>query len=125
MIQLGVHSEECAEMLETIRGKDMFSEKLVNDAEEALKKLATALKTGMASVVITDRKEFLDACCDQIVTSTGCAHFAGMHIAAAVEEVNSSNWSKFDENGLPIFDANGKIAKNPATYKKPDLTGMH
>lgn len=124
-IQVGVHAEEVSEMLETMRGKDMFSEKLVNDAEEAMKKLATALKTGMAGVVITDRKEFLDACCDQIVTATGSAHFAGMHIAAAVDEVNSSNFSKFDENGMPIFDANGKIAKNMATYKKPDFTGMY
>jgi predicted HAD superfamily Cof-like phosphohydrolase len=124
-IQVGVHAEEVSEMLETMRGKDMFSEKLVNDAEEAMKKLATALKTGMASVVVTDRKEFLDACCDQIVTATGSAHFAGMHITAAVDKVNQSNWSKFDENGMPIFDANGKIAKNMATYKKPDLSGLY
>lgn len=123
-IQLGCDAEEVSELLETLRGRDMFSDGLIRQAEEAMKRLATGLKTGMASAVIVDREGYLDAVCDKIVTATGCGVLAGMHVSAAVDEVNSSNWSKFDADGQPIFDENGKIAKNPETYRKANLKGM-
>lgn len=123
-IQIGVDAEEVAEMLETLKGRDVFSDGLIRQAEDAMKRLATGLKTGMAQAVIVDREGYLDACCDKIVTATGCAALAGMHIAMALEEVNSSNWSKFDADGQPIFDEDGKIAKNPETYRKANLKGM-
>ena len=123
-VQMGAHFEEVHEMLETVQGKDDSTELLLKDAREAMKKLATALKSGTGSVGISDRKEYLDACCDQIVTAVGSAHFAGMQIVEAVGRVNSSNWSKFDDNGQPIFDAKGKIAKGPR-YAPPDLEGLY
>jgi predicted HAD superfamily Cof-like phosphohydrolase len=124
-VQLACHFEEIGELLETLKGTDMFSENLINDAERAMLKLSTALKTGMAGLEIADRREFLDAVCDQIVTATGSAYMAGMAVEDAVAEVNTSNWSKFDSDGNPIFDANGKISKNYATYRKPNLEGLY
>jgi hypothetical protein len=50
---------------------------------------------------------------------------AGMNVPEALNRVNTSNFSKFDANGFPIFDENGKIAKNLATYKKADLEGLY
>lgn len=44
----------------------------------------------------------------------------GFDIVGALQEVNRSNWSKF-ENGEPIFDENGKIKKGP-NYRPPDLS---
>lgn len=44
----------------------------------------------------------------------------GFDMSGALKEVNLSNWSKFDENGNPIFNENGKIVKGE-NYFKPDL----
>jgi len=68
-----------------------------------------------------DRKvELLDALCDQIVTAIGVAHMLGMDIEGALDEVNKSNYSKF-EGGKAVLDENGKIRKGK-DYFKPDLT---
>ena len=39
----------------------------------------------------------------------------------AMNRVFDSNMSKLDENGCPIFRADGKVLKGP-NYKEPDLT---
>jgi hypothetical protein len=66
----------------------------------------------------------LDSAADQIVTSVGVGHCAHTNIVKAVDVVNGSNWSKFDKDGQPIFDQNGKILKGP-DYKAPDLEGLY
>lgn len=124
-IQLGAHFEEFVEMLESLKGRTGVAEVLLGEAEQAVRRLSTELKKGAISVHITNREEFLDACCDQIVTSTGSAKLAGMKIVEALTEVNSSNWSKFAPDGTAIFDGNGKIAKNRETYRKPNLEGLY
>jgi hypothetical protein len=43
-----------------------------------------------------------------------------MDIDKGLDIVSTSNWSKFDEQGQPIFDANGKIKKGPR-YVPPHL----
>lgn len=123
--QIGVHFEEFGEMVETLKGQGGVDEHMIRHLEEEVKLVARALKTKNIRVCIADRKEFLDATTDQIVTATGCAHMAGMNQSEALNRVNTSNFSKFDTNGFPIFDENGKIAKNLATYKKVDLTGLY
>ena len=59
-----------------------------------------------------------------VVTGIGAAHCAGMKGAVACDRVNTSNWSKFDHNGHPIRDANGKIKKGP-NYQPPVLDGLY
>lgn len=124
-VQVGVHFEECSEMLEAMRGKDPISEKFRADLEEQLKLFATALKTGNIALEVVNRKDYVDACADQIVTAVGSAFVYGCNAPLALERVNTSNFSKFDEHGMPVFDANGKIAKNKATYKEADFTGCY
>lgn len=124
-VQIGCHLEEAAEMLESLKGRDGFSEATLRKTEDQIKLLATALKCGYASCLVYDRKEFLDALADQIVTAVGCGVATRTHILEALDRVDASNWSKFGPDGVPIFDENGKIAKNMATYKKPDLTGLY
>jgi len=119
-VQMGVHFEEVAEMIEAFRACSPHGEVVRIDALRAMRILATQLKTSPSAIMIENRKEFLDALCDQIVTATGSGAFLGMDVEGALEEVDRSNWSKFDHNGNPIFDENGKIAKSP-DYFKPEL----
>lgn len=120
-VQLGCHLEEIVEMLSVVNTTQ-------NDAlvrgRTALSWLADGLKKGLVKAEITDRKEFLDSLADQIVTAVGAGHCTGMKTADAVAAVNRSNYSKFDKNGYPIFNSNGKIAKGP-DYAPPDLEGMY
>ena len=120
-VQLGCHLEEIVEMLAVVN--TTHADALVR-ARTALSWLADNLKNGNATAYITDRKEFLDSLGDQVVTAIGTGYCAGMKTADAVAAVNRSNYSKFDKNGYPIFNENGKIAKGP-DYAKPDLEGMY
>ena len=85
--------------------------------------LAEDLKSGKVQAVVEDRIEFLDSLADQIVTATGAGYMAGMKVPAALDRVNASNFSKFSDDGMPLFDANGKIEKGP-NYKKVNLEGL-
>ena len=122
LVQLGVHIEEVGEMFTALGAGPVAA---------ALDELATAFKSGATpngdAIVFTDltvdRKEMLDALCDQIVTATGVAHMLGMDIVTALARVNDSNWSKFVD-GKPVFDENGKIKKGPS-YQKPNLDGLY
>ena len=53
-----------------------------------------------------------------------CYQFAAAYnidLDDAMNRVFDSNMSKLDENGCPIFRADGKVLKGP-NYKEPDLT---
>lgn len=120
-VQLGVHCEEVGEMLDELSPQDSLTSELIIEARNAIKALAHRLKTIPNAVVVKEenRKAFLDAMVDQIVTGTGSTHHLGMQIVGALAEVNSSNYSKFID-GKAIFDENGKIAKGP-NYIKANL----
>lgn len=92
---------------------------LLHEARVALKALANHLKANDEAVTVLpeDRADFLDAIIDQIVTGTGVGQHCGFPVVDALAEVNESNWSKFDDDGQPIVDANGKIMKGQAYFK--------
>ncbi len=120
-VQIGCHYEEVAEMAECLNDKAVNE---INETANLYKAkepshLMTAEDAKLFNLDV-DRLELLDSLCDQIVTATGVAHMLGFDIAGALDEVNRSNWSKF-ENGSPVFDENGKIKKGES-YFKPDLT---
>lgn len=118
-VQLGCHLEEFAEMLATLKGAP-----ILHDVRNLMVQVSDALKSGKMSVQVVDRLGFLDSLADQIVTAVGAGYREGMNVPAAAVRVNQSNWSKFDENGDPIFDRNGKAMKGPA-YHEPDLAGLY
>ena len=121
-VQLGCHIEEFIEMMDSL---SIYFDKIqVNKALDALEDLADGLKAGVLTVSSMDRGEVLDALADQIVTAVGVGHCAKMDMVAAVQEVNDSNWSKFNYKGFPEFDENGKIKKGER-YRKPNLKGMY
>lgn len=124
-VQLGCHFEEIVEHLDTLDFYDTDNmEYDVHTLRVALSSLARKLKSGELYAAITNRKDFLDACADQVVTAVGVAHCAEMDGAEAINRVNLSNWSKFDDEGMPIFNEHGKIAKGPK-YAPPDLEGLY
>lgn len=115
--QLGVHFEEVGEMLEAIgTNEDIHLEVLIAQAQQAMTDLATALKES-DTVLTVDRVLLVDALADQVVTAIGSGTFMQMDMAGAIDEVNRSNWSKFDSDGKAILDANGKIMKSPRYFK--------
>lgn len=66
------------------------------------------------------RKDLIDSYMDQLVTVIGSAYTQHYDVLGAAAEVDSSNWSKFDEDGNPIFDENKKVKKGP-NYRKAVL----
>lgn len=114
-VQLGCHYEEVSEMMTA-----------TNDQTDAavIEDLAYSHKNAHRPdhvIAMVQRNDLLDALCDQIVTAIGVAHMFGFDISGALYEVNRSNWSKFDADGNPIFNATGKIAKGP-NYTPPELS---
>lgn len=119
-VQLGCHFEEITEMLVALEGEDGKSSNKLGEVRMAMMTLAEGFKAGHYQAFPVQRTEFLDSLADQVVTAVGVAHCDKMQMAQAVTEVNTSNWSKFDSNGQPVFNEQGKIQKGP-TYRPPQL----
>ena len=80
---------------------------------EELEELGQAIKD-------KDIKEVADALTDILYVTYGAGHAFGIDLDKCFEEVQSSNMSKLDANGQPIYNENGKVMKGP-NYFKPDL----
>ena len=65
-------------------------------------------------------KEVADALTDILYVTYGAGHAFGIDLDKCFEEVQSSNMSKLDDNGKPIYDRNGKVMKG-TNYFKPNL----
>lgn len=120
--QLGVHFEEVSEMLDTLRGRNIQTEELIGNARNALSFLATHLKNEEPGlVIITDRLNFLDSICDQLVTSTLAAVLYAMDPVGGLHEVNRSNFSKLVDGVMQKAPVTAKWVKGP-DYTPPNLT---
>ena len=82
--------------------------------KEELEELGQAIKD-------KDIKEVADALTDILYVTYGAGHAFGIDLDKCFEEVQSSNMSKLDTNGKPIYNENGKVMKGP-NYFKPDLS---
>lgn len=122
-VQIGVHVEEVAEFLDSLIGLNPDGETALTGARALMHMLADRIKSGEYDVAIGNRKEALDAICDQIVTAVGVGHCAGFKTVEAISRVDESNWTK-TVNGVFLRDQNGKITK-PPTYKAPNMEGMY
>lgn len=117
--QIGCGYEETAERLGALHESYSNCNYIKNLANRYKNK--DPFYMGVVSGMCEQQKlELLDSMCDEIVTRIGEAYMLGFDIEGALDEVNRSNWSKF-ENGSPVFDENGKIKKG-ASYFKPDLS---
>lgn len=120
-VQLGCHFEEIAEMLETLSSDDVVGKIMLCRAFDAVTTVAENLKKDTGYIYLPEENAvaFLDSLVDQLVTGTGTGHMYSMDILNALDEVNRSNWSKF-EDGKPVFFENGKLGKGKF-YSEPNL----
>ncbi len=119
-VQLGCHFEEFGEMLESIGYEGTPELKMVNFESDWFKGKHSRWTDQQEDMIIhCDKEALLDSLVDQIVTAVGVGHMMGMDLLGALEEINRSNFSKF-EDGKPVFDVNGKITKGK-DYVKPNL----
>lgn len=107
-------------MLRTIYPNGNYDAELLQRAQDALINLANHLKRDDTAYRIQPCTDLLDSIADQIVTATGVGVFLGMNVPGALNEVNRSNYSKF-EDGEPVFNENKKVMKGK-DYTPPDLS---
>ena len=81
--------------------------------EEELTELKDAIKNN-------DLVEVADALTGLLYVTYGAGHAFGIDLDKCFNEVQSSNMSKLDQSGKPIFNENGKVLKGP-NYFKPNL----
>ena len=67
-----------------------------------------------------DLLEVADALTDILYVTYGAGHAFGINLDKCFEEIQNSNMSKLDENGMPIYNEHGKVMKGP-NYFKPNL----
>ncbi|AUR89970.1 NTP pyrophosphohydrolase-like domain [Vibrio phage 1.135.O._10N.222.54.B6] len=119
-VQLGCHFEEFGEMLQSIGYEGTPELRMVNFESDWFKGKHSIWTDRQEDMITNCNKEaLLDSLVDQIVTAVGVGHMMGMDVLGALDEINRSNFSKF-EDGKPVFDANGKITKGK-DYVKPNL----
>tara|TARA_B110000238_G_scaffold174463_1_gene194238 strand:+ start:7 stop:375 length:369 start_codon:yes stop_codon:yes gene_type:complete len=102
-----------------VKMKPSFSTNKINGLRyDLIKEELDELKVAMEN---NDLLEVADALTDILYVTYGAGHAFGIDLDKCFEEVQSSNMSKLDENGKPIYNSAGKVLKGPA-YFKPDLT---
>ena len=85
----------------------------LNLIEEELEELKQAIKN-------KDLVEVADALTDILYVTYGAGHAFGINLDKCFDEVQSSNMSKLDLNGKPIYNDFGKVMKGP-NFFKPNL----
>ena len=121
-VQIGCHFEEVAEMIESIFGAQNNAVKEVTKIANYFKSKEPEARFILNNMTGWQLTELLDSLCDQVVTATGVGQRLNMNIIGALNNVIDSNWSKF-EDGKPVFNEQGKIAKGK-DYFAPDLKGF-
>ena len=101
-----------------VKDRPSFSTEKINNLrvsliEEALKELKDAMES-------KDLLEVADALTDILYVTYGAGHAFGINLDKCFDEVQSSNMSKLDSNGKPIYNDFGKVMKGP-NFFKPNL----
>lgn len=86
-----------------------------------LEPIETALKSLRAAIVALNTDDVNASLTTIIYHTLILTNECGIDMQAVFAEVQRSNMSKLDENGQPIFRADGKILKS-STWSPPDLS---
>ena len=101
-----------------VKIKPSFSTNKINSLRyDLIKEELDELKVAMES---NDLLEVADALTDILYVTYGAGHAFGIDLDKCFEEVQSSNMSKLDKSGKPIYNNAGKVMKGP-DYFQPDL----
>ena len=102
-----------------VKTKPSFSTDKINSLRyDLIKEELEELKEAMEN---NDLLEVADALTDILYVTYGAGHAFGVDLDKCFNEVQTSNMSKLDEDGKPIYNDLGKVMKGPK-YFKPDLT---
>ena len=102
-----------------VKTKPSFSTDKINSLRyDLIKEELEELKEAMEN---KDLLEVADALTDILYVTYGAGHAFGIDLDKCFEEVQSSNMSKLDVNGKPIYNDTGKVMKGPK-YFKPNLS---
>ena len=102
-----------------VKNQPSFSTEKINKLRyDLIKEELDELKTALDN---KDLLEVADALTDILYVTYGAGHAFGIDLDRCFEEVQSSNMSKLDKDGKPIYNEDGKVMKGPK-YFKPDLT---
>ena len=102
-----------------VKNKPSFSTDKINKLRlDLIKEELEELKEAIEN---KDLLEVADALTDILYVTYGAGHAFGIDLDKCFEEVQSSNMSKLDINGKPIYNDAGKVMKGPK-YFKPDLS---
>jgi len=102
-----------------VKIKPSFGSDKINTLRyELIKEELDELKVAMEN---KDLLEVADALTDILYVTYGAGHAFGIDLDKCFEEVQSSNMSKLDEGGKPIYNEVGKVMKGPK-YFKPNLS---
>ena len=102
-----------------VKTKPSFSTDKINTLRyDLINEELDELKVAMQN---NDLLEVADALTDILYVTYGAGHAFGIDLDRCFQEVQSSNMSKLDENGKPIFNELGKVMKGPK-YFKPNLS---
>lgn len=121
---LGCHFEEVTEMADALL-LTMMTDEFEQDLIEFINRgnsIASTLKANQSGIdffQIDDkvRLDLIDSYMDQLVTVLGSAYTQQYDVFKAAQRVDSSNWSKFDPEGNPIFNGDKKVIKGPNYLK--------
>ena len=101
-----------------VKTKPSFSDEKTNQLRlDLISEELEELKNAMTS---KDLLEVADALTDILYVTYGAGHAFGIDLDRCFEEVQSSNMSKLDEDGKPIYNEKGKVMKSKR-YFPPDL----
>ena len=101
-----------------VKTKPSFSTDKINKLRlDLIKEELTELTEAMNN---KDLLEVADALTDILYVTYGAGHAFGINLDKCFEEIQNSNMSKLDENGMPIYNEHGKVMKGP-NYFKPNL----
>jgi len=101
-----------------VKTKPSFSSNKINSLRyDLIKEELEELKEAIEN---KDLLEVADALTDILYVTYGAGHAFGIDLDKCFEEVQSSNMSKLNVDGKPIYNESGKVMKGPK-YFKPDL----
>ena len=104
---------------QNVKQSSSFSSEKINALRVSL--IKEELNELIEAINKKDLVEVADALTDILYVTYGAGHAFGINLDDCFEEVQSSNMSKLDENGKPIYNDSGKVMKGP-NYFKPNLS---
>lgn len=87
-----------------------------------LNALSQDFKKNRYNLSVSNKQALAQELAKTVFNAFGVAHSHNIDLIGALQEVNRSNWSKF-EDGKPVFDENGKIKKGK-DYTPPELSNF-